>query len=76
PSQAQLIRDFIQRGQLPEQIGATFVEAVNLVLAGLEELQIKSSELINALGQGLPQSRDEISERFSRLLDKLCQGKD
>lgn len=23
PSQAQLIRDFIQRGQLPEQIGAT-----------------------------------------------------
>lgn len=76
PNQAQLIHDFIQKGQLPELLDSTFVQAVNLVLAGLEELRINSAELINALGQGLPQSRDEIAERFNRLLDKLCQGKD
>ncbi|WP_213734416.1 DUF6079 family protein [Citrobacter freundii] len=76
PNQAQLIRDFIQDGQLPEPLDSTFIQAVNQVLAGLEELRINSIELINALGKGLPQSRDEVAERFNRLLDKLCQGKD
>ncbi|HCM4054959.1 TPA: hypothetical protein N3086_003556, partial [Klebsiella quasipneumoniae] len=76
PDQAQLIRDFIQQGQLPEPMDFTFVQAVNLVLAGLEEVRISSVELVNALGQGMPQSRDEMSDRFNRLLTKLCQGKD
>lgn len=76
PDQAQLIRDFIQQGQLPEPMDFTFVQAVNLVLAGLEEVRISSVELINALGQGMPQSRDEMTDRFNRLLTKLCQGKD
>ncbi|MCS5947598.1 DUF6079 family protein [Klebsiella pneumoniae subsp. pneumoniae] len=76
PNQAQLIRDFIQNGQLPQPLDAAFIQAVNLVLAGLEELRINSGEVIDALGQGLPQSRDEIAERFNRLLDKICQGKD
>ncbi len=76
PNQAQLIRDFIQNSQLPEPLDATFIQAVNQVLAGLEELIINSTELINALGRGLPQSRDEVAERFNRLLDRLCQGKD
>jgi len=75
PDQAQLIRDFIQQGQLPEPMDFTFVQAVNLVLAGLEEVRISSVELVNALGQGMPQSRDEMSDRFNRLLTKLCQGK-
>jgi len=74
--QAHLIRDFIQQGQLPEPMDFTFVQAVNLVLAGLEEVRISSVELMSALGQGMPQSRDEITDRFNRLLTKLCQGKD
>ncbi len=76
PVQAQLIRDFIQQGLLPEPMDFTFVQAVNLVLAGLEEVRISSVELVSALGQGMPQSRDEITDRFNRLLTKLCQGKD
>lgn len=76
PEQAQLLRDFIQNGQLPEPLDTNFIQAVNQVLAGLEELRINSADFINALGKGLPQSRDEVAERFNRLLDKLCQGKD
>lgn len=76
PVQAQLIRDFIKQGQLPEPMDFTFVQAVNLVLAGLEEVRISSAELVSALGQGMPQSRDEMTDRFNRLLTKLCQGKD
>ena len=74
--QAQLIRDFIQQGQLPDSLDSAFVQAVNLVLAGLVEVRVSAAELMNALGQGLPQGRDEIAERFNRLLNKLCQGKD
>ncbi len=74
--QAQLIRDFIQQGQLPDPLDSAFVQAVNLVLAGLEEVRVSAAELVHALGQGLPQGRDEIAERFNRLLNKLCQGKD
>ncbi|AXV35164.1 hypothetical protein BFW41_14965 [Aeromonas hydrophila] len=74
--QAQLIRDFIQQGQLPDPLDSAFVQAVNLVLAGLEEVRVSAAELVHALGQGLPQGRDEITERFNRLLSKLCQGKD
>ena len=74
--QAQMIRDFIQQGQLPDPLDSAFVQAVNLVLAGLEEVRVSAAELVHALGQGLPQGRDEIAERFNRLLNKLCQGKD
>ncbi|MFB0953143.1 MAG: DUF6079 family protein, partial [Aeromonadaceae bacterium] len=59
--QAQLIRDFIQQGQLPDPLDSSFVQAVNLVLAGLEEVRVSAAELVTALGQGMPQGRDEIA---------------
>jgi hypothetical protein len=31
---------------------------------------------MNALGQGLPQGRDELADRFNGLLNKFCKGKD
>lgn len=74
--QAQLIKEFISSSTLPDPLTNTFVEAVNLVLAGLEEVRISTNELLTSLGQGLPQSIDEMTERFKRLLTKQCQGKD
>lgn len=76
PEQAQLIKDFIENDQLPEPLDSLFVQAVNLVLSGLEEVRITSSELLNGLGQGLPLSIEEVTDRFKRLLAKQCQGKD
>ena len=76
PEQAQLIKDFIENDQLPEPLDTLFVQAVNLVLSGLEEVRITSSELLNGLGQGLPLSIEEVTERFKRLLTKQCKGKD
>ncbi|WP_264787460.1 DUF6079 family protein [Aeromonas caviae] len=74
--QAQLIRDFIQQGQLPDPLDFSFVQIVNLVLAGLEEVRISTTDLVKGLGQGLPLSHKEVSDRFNQLLTKLCQGKD
>ena len=74
--QAQLIRDFIQQAQLPDPLDFSFVQIVNLVLAGLEEVRISTTDLVKGLGQGLPLSHKEVSDRFNQLLTKLCQGKD
>lgn len=73
---AREIEAFISSGTLPEPLTAGFIAAVNQVLDGLEEVRINQDQLLTQLGQGLPQTVDEITERFKKLLAQKCQGKE
>lgn len=73
---ARELEAFIASGTVPEPLEASFIEAVNQVLDGLEEVRIDEAKLLAELGQGLPQTIDEITERFKKLLSAQCQGKE
>lgn len=73
---ASAINTFIASGTLPEPLTASFIAAVNQVLDGLEEVRIDHIQLLSLLGQGLPQTVDEITERFKKLLAQQCKGKE
>lgn len=73
---ARELEAFIASGAVPEPLEASFIEAVNQALDGLEEVRIDEAKLLAELGQGLPQTIDEITERFKKLLSAQCQGKE
>lgn len=73
---ARAIEAFIASGTLPEPLTSSFIAAVNQVLDGLEEVRVNQEQLLSQLGQGLPQTVDEITERFKKLLAQKCQGKE
>ncbi|SHG84871.1 hypothetical protein SAMN05216361_3086 [Marisediminitalea aggregata] len=73
---ASEIQAFISSGTLPEPLSASFIAAVNQVLDGLEEVRINQEQLLTQLGQGLPQTVEEVTERFKKLLAEKCQGKE
>ena len=73
---ARAIDAFIASGTLPEPLTSSFIAAVNQVLDGLEEVRVSQEQLLSQLGQGLPQTVDEITERFKKLLAQKCQGKE
>jgi len=70
------IDDFVTTGELPVPLDKSFIEAVNQVLSGLEEVRISTVKLVASLGQGTPQTLAEIKRRFEQLLKEYCQGKD
>lgn len=76
PEQKLEISAFIKTGALPDELSSNFIEAVNQVLSGLEEVKITTSDLVASLGQGTPQTLADVKRRFEQLLKTHCQGKD
>ncbi|KKM64543.1 hypothetical protein LCGC14_1500350, partial [marine sediment metagenome] len=75
-SQKENVNSFISSGKLPEPLSREFIEEVNKVLSGLEQVNISIDELVSRLGKGTPQSVEEIRKRFEILIQEHCKGKD
>ncbi|WP_229626017.1 DUF6079 family protein [Vibrio parahaemolyticus] len=76
PEQKTEIEAFISTGNLPLPVNKAFVDAINQLLSGLEEVKITSADLVASLGKGTPQTLDDVRARFEALLTQHCQGKD
>lgn len=77
PEAQQLVREFIERGTLPEDFGQDLILALKEVLSGLLKVSVTANELRNALlSGGSPATPAELKRRFERYLDDLLKGKE
>ncbi|MDI3529939.1 MAG: hypothetical protein PWQ23_1758, partial [Thermoanaerobacter sp.] len=74
--QQKVIRDFLNKKELPEKVDNLFVSAVKDLIAGLEKVEIEINEFISAITYDGPVTVDEFKKRFLENVDFLIKGKD
>ena len=73
----KLVADFVQQGQLPEEIGKDFVQALNEALGGLQRVAVAMDGLRRALiAGGTPATLAQVRQRFESHIGELMQGMD
>jgi hypothetical protein len=73
----KLVDSFIASRELPEDVSAGFVKAIQEALAGLYKVTIKGEELWNVLvGSGAPVTTDELARRLEDYLREKAKGHD
>ncbi|WP_280990931.1 DUF6079 family protein [Kyrpidia tusciae] len=66
--QQALLRQFMEKKVLSLPVEPAFVEAVRLLLKGIERVEVTVEELKDMVGGGNPLTVDELRTRFERLL--------
>jgi hypothetical protein len=68
--QQDLLRRFMDERTLPLPVEPAFVEAVRLLLKGIERVDVSLEEVMDVLGGGNPLTVDEVRSRFDRFLQE------
>ena len=77
PEPKKLVKDFIKKRALPDEINQAFIHALQEVLSGLEKVSIKTADMRAALlASGSPATPAEMKKRFEEYLDELTRGKE
>ncbi|AEH61157.1 conserved hypothetical protein [Methanosalsum zhilinae DSM 4017] len=72
----KMVQDFIIKGELPQPLNNEFIQIVRTVLAGLQKVPVKKSELIEKMVEIGPVSPAEFKSMFNDYVDSLTRGKD
>ena len=68
---------FLQEGELPDNLGQDFIEAVQEILSGLVKVVVKVDDLRDALlNGGSPATLSETKKRFDNYLNDLAKGQE
>jgi hypothetical protein len=77
PDQSKTLKDFMDKKELPKEIGNDFIQAVQEVLQGLVKVETSIDDIKYALLKGgVPCPLEEVSKRFEVFLEALTSGKD
>jgi len=77
PESRKPIDNFIKEKELPAHISQDFIQSVQEVLSGLIKIEVKITDLYEALLRGgSPTTPVEIRKRFEDYLDQLTKGKE
>ena len=77
PEPKNLVKAFIKKQALPDELDQDFIHALSEVLSGLQKVPVKISELRTALlSGGSPVTPAEMKKRFEEYLDELTKGKE
>jgi len=77
PEPKKIVRGFIKKRDLPEELDQDFIHALGEALSGLQKVQVKTSDLRAALlSGGSPATPAEMKKRFEEYLDELTKGKE
>lgn len=68
PDQRQLVNEFIQQQTLALPINIKLVEAISILLQGIEKVTITVSELEQMMNNGQPLTVEELKQRFDHML--------
>ncbi len=71
-----VIQPFMESKKLPEPIDGNFVQTLKKVLAGLQKVPIKKSELMKIVSNLGPSTPEELKRAISDYVDSLTRGKD
>lgn len=72
----KLVQEFISTKELPQPLNNDFVQTVKTVLAGLQKIPVKKSELVEMLAEIGPASPAEFKSLLNDYVDSLTRGKD
>jgi succinate dehydrogenase flavin-adding protein (antitoxin of CptAB toxin-antitoxin module) len=72
----KLVQEFISTKELPQPLNNDFVQTVKTVLAGLQKIPVKESELVEMLAEIGPASPAEFKNLLNDYVDSLTRGKD
>lgn len=76
PEQKKVIEAFMHTGKLPDVVDNHFVEAVNILLKGLEKVEIDVGELGELLTEWGPCTADDMKSKFETLVNNWTRGMD
>ena len=77
PEPKKLVKGFIKKRALPEELDQDFIHALGEVLSGLQKVPVKIADLRAALlSGGSPATPAEMKKRFEEYLDELTKGKE
>jgi hypothetical protein len=75
--QKKLLKDFMEAKELPDEISAEFLTAIQQALSGLAKLRVQLEDLKKILfPDGSPATPTEFKQRFSEYLEQLLKGRD
>ncbi|MDY0386090.1 MAG: DUF6079 family protein [Methanolobus sp.] len=70
------VQDFLSTRELPHPLDNDFVTIIRTVLAGLQKIPVKKSELVEKLAEIGPASPTEFKSLLNDYVDSLTKGKD
>ena len=77
PEPKKLVKGFIEKQALPDELDQDFIHALGEVFSGLQKVSVKTDNLREALlSGGSPATPAEMKKRFEDYLDELTRGKD
>lgn len=75
--QKKLLKDFMAAKELPDEISAEFLAAIQQALSGLTKLPVNLEELKKALfPDGSPATPTDFKNNFNAYLEKILKGRD
>jgi hypothetical protein len=75
--QKEAVNSFLKAKAFPEKISNDFVQGVQTALKGLIAIQVRSTELLEALSDsGAPSTVEQLKSRFEKFVEKITQGKE
>jgi hypothetical protein len=71
------VEKFLKKRELPDKLEHDFIHALQEVLSGLIKIEIKTSDIKDALAKGgTPATLDELKSRFETYLSERTKGQD
>jgi|LSQX01.1.fsa_nt_gb DNA-binding transcriptional ArsR family regulator len=75
-SQRRMIEEFLSKRKLPDVVDDSFVEAVNILLKGLDKVEVSISDLAEVMASWGPCTVDDMTKRFDNLVKEWSKGRD
>lgn len=71
-----VIQSFMESKELPKPIDGNFVQTLKTVLADLQKVPVKKSELLKIVSNLEPSTPENLKRAISDFVDTLTRGKD
>jgi succinate dehydrogenase flavin-adding protein (antitoxin of CptAB toxin-antitoxin module) len=72
----QVVKAFMDAKELPDPVDGNFVQTLKTILAGLQKVAVKKTDLLRIVSDLGPSTPEEIKRAVSEYVDSLTKGKD
>mgnify|MGYP000850961508 CR=1 FL=1 len=76
PELQEIMNRMIASRKLPDVIDGNFTSGINVLMGGLEKVEVYGDDMKKAISGGRPVTVEDIKARFERYIDEITKGKD